>query len=858
MKKNIVLIASTLLLFSQGYAQTIHRELNKENPLLKEQPSGHLRAEDVLNGKLTWKNPCPVNLIYNDKGFDHSKLGRIPGKGIHPRIFTSPRELEEIKDRLSRTRIGQLMLTQANKATNEMRTGKGKWGELYQILLQKEMDPEHATSMGWRYTNSIGWKFVNQLTVQGLIAQMNRDDALLKETATVSARYLRSIAKYIEQLPVVEGLEDMPKEPVYWGGYLAKLYDFTATGMEREDRTFFTQFMYAQTKGKYSDGMNLPPHWRRWNHIAMSLSYPLSVLSVEKETPLDPRIYERGKELAEDYYTYQFSPEGMSTEGMNYTLGQSEFNIALLIAMARRGDKNLFAHPHFRAIPDWFMQTLSPNPKALWYTGGDTGSISLLPWTLVMAMKYFYPEDSRLDYLLANSLPDKLKETPDILAFVCCNDPQKTADQYNGIPDETTPLTYYSPLRGAFITRNCWNQQAVKFSMEARSDTYFISHDHSDRGNFSLAAHGREWVVDGFRSTESKYHSVVCIDGRGQGYFATPASWLGFMDKPGATFGIVDTKYCYDWMWLKSPAADLMSGNKVPEKWSTGVYKNVADKLVQYYPGELPERDPLENVANYYADNLKGNPLIWHEDTWPMRLQHYPVQYAYRTAGLVKGKHTYALIVDDLKKDDNEHLYEWLMPMPMDVELVSIRQIATVEMQGSPLDLGFNKISGHRKGGEYDMILGDKRMKRDMRPVDNIPGGSYYAGTFSPSKGDPQLLVRVLDKTPSPRPNLEINPRLETMEHLKTEDIHQFYLRSMGLGKRLVIPARCNGAPNYKVLLFPYLHGEEIPQTEWNADRTKLTVKWSDQTDHFTFTPGEDGRTRITLQGDSQITYSIQ
>lgn len=857
MQKPTILALSLLLLCSQGDAQTINRELNENSPLLKEQASGVLNAEDVLNGRVRWQNPCPVTLIYDDSGFDHSKLGRVPGKGVHPRMFTSPGELADIKNRLTQTRVGQMMLAQAKAQTAEMRAGKGSWGKMYKTLLSGEIEPDQASSAGWRFTNSVGWKFVNQLTVQGLIDQMNANEASLKETATVAANYLRSMAKYIEQLPVVEGLEDMPKEPVYWGGYLAKLYDFTATGMKHEDRSFFTRFMAKQTTGKYSDGMNLPPHWRRWNHIAMSLSYPFSILSVEKEVALDKRIYERGKELAEDYYTYQYSPEGMSTEGMNYTLGQSEYNFAFLIAMARRGDKNLFAHPHVRAMADWFMQTLSANPKALWYTGGDTGSVSLLPWTLVTVMKYFYPQDQRLDYLLAHSLPDSLRETPDIVAFVCCNDPQKSAEQYHGVPAVDMPLTYYSPVRGMFITRNRWDSQAVKFSVEGRTDTYFPSHDHSDRGNFSLSAHGREWVVDGFRSTESKYHSVVCIDGRGQGYFATPASWLGFVDKPQVTFGVIDTKYCYDWLWLKSPAADLMLGREVPAKWRTGVYRSVADRLGKYYPGEKPERDPLENVARYYAGNLKGNPLIWHEDTWPMRLKHYPVQYAYRTAGLVKGKHAYALIVDDIKKDDQEHLYEWIMPTPMDVELVSIAQIATVEMQSNPLDLGFNKISGHRKGGEYDITLGDKRMKRDMRAVDNIPGGTYRAGTFKPSKGDPQLLVRVLDKTPSPRPNLEVNPHLETLEHLKTEDIHQFYMRSMGLGKRLVIPARCEGAPSYKVLLFPYLHGEELPQTEWNDDRTELTVKWSDQTDHITFKVGDDGRTRITWKGEGKVEYTL-
>lgn len=58
MKKHIILASSFLFLFSQGYAQTINKELKKNSPLLQEQPSGHLKAEDVLNGNLHWKTPA--------------------------------------------------------------------------------------------------------------------------------------------------------------------------------------------------------------------------------------------------------------------------------------------------------------------------------------------------------------------------------------------------------------------------------------------------------------------------------------------------------------------------------------------------------------------------------------------------------------------------------------------------------------------------------------------------------------------------------------------------------------------------------------------------------------------------------
>jgi len=209
----------------------------------------------------------------------------------------------------------------------------------------------------------------------------------------------------------------------------------------------------------------------------------------------------------------------------------------------------------------------------------------------------------------------------------------------------------------------------------------------------------------------------------------------------------------------------------------------VASSLKKYYPLAKPERDPLRKVADYFSGNLTTNPLIWNEDSWPMRLPNFQVEYAFRTAGLVKGKHDYILIVDDIRKDGLERLYEWAMPMPMDVELVSIKQLVDVKQESGPLNIGFNTLTNGGLQGAYDLLLGDKRMKRNMQELDTINGELLTAGRFIPQKGDPMLLVRVLNRTAAPRPNLEPNPRLEVLEKLKTEDMHQFYLRSMDLGK---------------------------------------------------------------------------
>ena len=44
-----------------------------------------------------------------------------------------------------------------------------------------------------------------------------------------------------------------------------------------------------------------------------------------------------------------------------------------------------------------------------------------------------------------------------------------------------------------------------------------------------------------------------------------------------------------------------------------------------------------------------------------------PFDYAYRTAAFVRGQRPYALIIDDIKKDDTTREYVWNAPLPEDI-----------------------------------------------------------------------------------------------------------------------------------------------------------------------------------------------
>ena len=251
-----------------------------------EHSSRNFTAKEVLNRDIKWVNPYPTVQNNQMQGFDYSKIGNVSGKGIYPRIFTSPKEFPEIQSRLSTSKIGVKLLNIANKELDKLKSGTGILGKAYQSLLSSDTV---KLDSNFPYAD-----FANKLAVQGLLAQLKNDKEDIANTGKVAGNFLQIWMRSIDGIPPVQGREMMVKEQVYNHASMAKLFDFSATGMSAAHKKSYVEFMLRETTGKYGDGMQLPNHWRRWNHIASALAYPLAVLSVENEKGYDKRIYDRG------------------------------------------------------------------------------------------------------------------------------------------------------------------------------------------------------------------------------------------------------------------------------------------------------------------------------------------------------------------------------------------------------------------------------------------------------------------------------------------------------------------------------------------------------------------------------------
>jgi hypothetical protein len=772
-------------------------------------------AEQILNGNLGRPpSPPPFPVTFDDEGFAKDRLFHVPPIGVHPRILFGPQDLPGIRKRLANTASGRQMLAFSRKQLADGIDKPGTWENmLYQYLLKGDIGAfsklyrtqdapivsGNANVTGamkpatkWHHRDP----FAMGLEVKAFVCLLDDDKAEGARLGTVLAAYALYFKPRIEQAaagPYGDNWWRSMRAAVDGWPHLPYAYDFDYNFMTPEQQKTVRGVLSLITKGRYTLGMDLPPHWRNWNFLGLSFYECLFSLAIEGEEGYDPRIYKRTLEVVRDYLAYAINPSGMAHESVGYHSAGMTHTSFVMIAMANRGD-NFFTQSHYRAqLDQWYLQTMQPYGGE-WLSDGDLQTFP--PGTEpLMVAKYFYPKDAKLDFVFQN-LPEVRHgsfaiDLSIVETMITASDPDRDASgkliDYKAGAAFHLPDTYADEHRGVVITRNEWTPDAMYLNFECHPDTTFASHDHSDRGRFVLAALGRNWAWEYSRVHETGGISSVLIDDAGQGFFPTYAKWLGMTDTDGATFAGCDASYAYDWKWFKESG---MWPDDDP-RLKTQTYSTLRSH-VPLLDKSITEYDPSPNVVAYYKDYLAGNPRMWDEDSWVVRQPNNPVLYAFRSAGLVRGEHSYALVVDDIKKDSSPHEFKWLMPMQDDLVL--------------------QKQSHH--DSVHDIILAEKN-------------------------GNRRLLLRVFD---GPDASGEA-----VAEHLGEDYKLQNNPTQHVLVYRLTIPEKATTYAS-KVLLYAFHEGDPLPATTWNSATGKATVRWSgEEDDELDFKTGADGRTGVVV-----------
>ncbi len=163
-----------------------------------------------------------------------------------------------------------------------------------------------------------------------------------------------------------------------------------------------------------------------------------------------------------------------------------------------------------------------------------------------------------------------------------------------------------------------------------------------------------------------------------------------------------------------------------------------------------------------------------------------PVQKAFRTVILARGPQPYVLVMDDIQKDSAPHSYLW---------------------------------SANSNEGGSDL---------EIKPGNSLTEAVYFRQADAGAPNAPELLVRVLqgDGTATP-------------VSLQTEPVGDVP------ASRICIQRDNTVAPNFKVLLFPHLANEPVPET--HLEPGKLTVLFPGGTqDVWALETDAAGRTLVT------------
>ena len=239
-------------------------------------------------------------------------------------------------------------------------------------------------------------------------------------------------------------------------------------------------------------------------------------------------------------------------------------------------------------------------------------------------------------------------------------------------------------------------------------------------------------------------------------------------------------------------------------------------KIPYYAPFAEGNFDLDRNIqVAFHPGTIRYNDGFAHTDYGPWSAETRLVEgyrpwntmeQAYRTVQVAKGDNPYVLVIDDAKKDNQLHQFDWNISVPVDAVLADV---ATPEVQFQNTEPSDNRMD--------DIVLAKGDIAKDAK-----------TGKLLLKKGDPLCLIRVLwRKTDYGFPV----PKLEKFE-----------------GYALVtIPARAV-SPEFKVLVYPYKYGEEVPKTTWNRDRTQLTVEFKNQKDVYNYTTTDGGRTVFELK----------
>jgi hypothetical protein len=854
MKKTLLI---PLALFSTAVVRA-------DTPRVLDDPEAFLKSHPNLSSQRQWTEfatPDQIALFngpetewpvipageYDLTGFDQSRLySKVPPPGVHPRILFSPEDVPVIRKQLVSTIQGRQLLAQTDLVLSKtLYDSKSDEGKVFAKLSSGRLEGlewliDEKTGFFWHYFK--GYTFQGKLTphagylprlleAAAFRALLDNDEVRGKSVATAMANYWKLREPLIDKVNA-----DKKSPPDHWRSFhqlvsasnLGFGYDLAAKWMSPEQKEVMRRVIAKATSGKLAYGENGPSRWRDTNWTGWDLTHFLTALAIEDEEGYDPEIRKVASETVRDYFTWGIDPHGVIFETNGKNGAGLLYALTSGAALARRSE-NYLGNPHLRKLTSAQVQDVVPQ-------GGinvNNGTWGCAPFwgNLASFLKALYPGDKAADWLLRQERPDqaekstetdpqhlpldnfKMVETitaPDIfttLDWEGFHDKDGTLKPSWDRSDLHLPEVFNDPDHGLFTARSGNQRDSLFLMFEARPDLRHIGHQHHDSGQFYLASGGVMWAVEaGPKSSYSADHNTVRIDGKGHSdVSAAPrVRYLGAETNGPLVLASSDLKNAYDCGWT-TPMHFSWHDPSFPS-WKVSV-----------------ETDP--DVVAHFKGTQHSKMRIWGDDysrsTWgpTMRIEGNPVRYAFRSAGIVNGKHPYALVTDDISKDNQEHLYEWLMQLPSGTRMMT--------------------VPSRSKDTPVAVIL-----SRSVAPDewDRMGTPELLA------KGAPGLMLCFLGLEKGEATTNRSNLVGDQNDPVRLEQLAGSLVAGGSPLKTRLVASRKGVDPHFRILMIPIKGGEALPAVTYDPNSAIAVVDWPGQKDLLRFTIGSDQRSGISLE----------
>jgi len=801
---------------------------------------------------------------------------KVPPPGVYPRLFFSPDDLPALRKRVGSTVSGQKSLIEMEDVLGKTWFNpKTDDGRLFEKLATGDLEglewevpagkPSFAIAHHFKgfksgvYASHIAY-VPECLTAISLYALLKDDAELGRKAASALSNYYKLLEPLVDEFLKISDSEfgsslRMPDGMLvelnalgartHWRNIhglvahqnLAQSMDFGGYWMTPEQRDGLRRLIAKATYGRRSHGQDGPIRFRDVNWMAWDLPHFLAVASIEGLPGFDPEAYQSGKESARAFCQWGVDPDGVIYESNGKSAGALQFQLLSMVTAARRGGDNLFGHPHWRRLLEGQVQMTSPDGRVIVNSGTQYGphSREKMSMSFVNQFKSFYPESRLADYLLTTALeragapeigspmPDPAFDTEAYRQTVAAS--KRTRLPSAGYPgfvrnvlfdsdvvptqrkDLGLPLNFNAPVHGVFSAYSSAETDAAWMNMMVRPNHYIgAGHHHADAGMFHFSALGVNWITESpfTQWYTGNVHNLVQVDGLSQpdgidgvvnGYNAA-ANYLGANLGETAASASADLTYAYSWRWNTQP----------PQIWPE------AGNLLGW------EMDPSPGIAKIFAGTARYKLRPWWSNYTfgnyiaTSRAAFNPMEYVFRTTGLVRGSHPFGFVVDDVKKDNKDRLYQWVAMLNGGV------------WQANVGGLPANAIALATTGKDSDVKVGGNRPPLEPKP------------------GDPLLLVYALGmKAPAEAPLL-VTENVAGQASRKGEP--QFM-------DRLVINHRGSEAA-FRILLLPVRTGEPLPEVTYDAAKGVAKVTFGKESSDLTFAVDSQSRSKTSVTRDRE------